>query len=414
MTQGSVAELEKELEALSEIRVFNDHVQTGVDRILGLMPRPDEERNPEEKVRLLTLRSRARLLLPVFSAEAERDCSAALKLCGDRADLWVLLSECLLRRNASREACSALDNALQADERNVKALCQYSQVLRSMSSDASLTPAERKQYIADSVIRAKTAVAACPTNADGWHSYGISLLSEALASGTNISGACKSLQAFQRAASLVPSDPDIRCNKSTVEGLLGNFGNAAVDLIAALEADSVRLKGTEKQLELFVTTLRHVQSRMECLKQSGGKPLRTLMAKLSKRTVGTTVKDVLEGKAPTPCTVVLGVLDVLGESSMEPLVTLAMDRNKEFVLLLFYGLRRGALKINNSIVTISAPPSVVTQVEHHVPAVPLLDTKELSMSCIQVYADTNSTLVNDAPISPHMQVQPRMSSRLFV
>nr|CCC91171.1 conserved hypothetical protein [Trypanosoma congolense IL3000] len=409
-----VFQLEKELEELSSIKVFDENVRKGVDRILANMPNPDEEHNTEEKVRLYVLSCKALLLLPSFSKDSERYCTAALKLRGDRPDLWVLLSECLEQRNANKEACEALDKALQLDSKNLKALCQYSQIMRILSADPKLPPQERTKCLSKSVERAKEAAAVCPTEAAGWHSYGVALLSEALSSGVNIAAVRRSLMSLAQAARLDPTDPDIRFNKSVIEAMLGNFGVATQDLLVAYKEDPKRLKGTRKRLEQYDSIVRRAVSLSESMQGTGKKTFSTMLSKLSKYKNSMTLKEISEKEPVSSCGLTVGVVDILSEPVMEPMVVLAADKGGEFVLLLLHGLLRDAIKLKDAVITLSVPASKPVKVFHDMPAIPFLDTNAYSCTFTHVIVDINTTIINGAPISPQMRVSPQVSTRLFV
>ncbi|ORC90708.1 tetratricopeptide repeat domain 5 [Trypanosoma theileri] len=410
----TIGELESKLDELTRIKVFDDDVRSGVDSLLESMPNPDEERDPDRRIRLLVLRCKALTLLPVFSMEAERDCSAALKLRHDRPDLWVLLSECLARRRATREACDALDHALRLDAANVEALCQYSRLLRGLSADPQVPAGERQRHLLEAVARGKAAASAAPGCADGWHSYAIALLSAALADGVDLAGVRRAALAMRQAATLASSDPDVRFNKAAIEGLLGHFGTAACDLLAAHEADPRRLPGTLRLLEDHIAILRRARSRIDSAQQTGKRAFAALLAKLPTPAEGATTRNLLEGQTMPTCRITVGVVDVLSESTMEPMVVLAAEKSGEFVLLLFYGLQRNAIKINDTIITLSFPGSTVLRVQHDVPAVPLLDSSSFESTYTQVFVDLKTTLVNGSPIPARMLLPPRISSRLFV
>ncbi|ESL11852.1 hypothetical protein TRSC58_00389 [Trypanosoma rangeli SC58] len=414
MNGSTIEELERRLDELQKVKVFDENVRGGVDRLLASTSNVEEERDPDMKVRLLFLRCKALTLLPIFSMEAEQGCGAALKLRHDRPDLWVLLSECLARRNATREACDALDNALRLDPHNVEALCQYSRLLRTLSSDPKLTPAERLQHLNDSVARGKAAAAARPTNTDGWQCYSIALLSKALSNGVDIAGAQHALQAMRQAARISPEDPDVRFNKGGIEGFLGHFGNAACDFLAAYEVDRKRLKGTKQVLEDHLTVLRRAESRIKSAHQAGKRNFLSLLAKVPSSTDGVTIKEVVEGSATTPCRVTVGTVDVLSEPTMEPMVVLAAEKSGEFLLLLFYGLKRGSIKGNNTIISLLFPGSTPVRVTHEVPGIPFLETSSHTATHTQVFVDLKTTLVNGEPVPSHMRVSPKLSSRMFM
>ncbi|RNC42357.1 tetratricopeptide repeat domain 5 [Trypanosoma cruzi] len=414
MDDTTIVELERRLDELKKVKVFDEKVREGVGSLIASMPNPDEERDPEKKVRLLLLRCKALTLLPTYSMEAEQGCGAALKLCHDRPELWVLLSECLTRRKATREACDALDNALRIDAQNMDALCQYSRLLRSLSSDSKLTPAERLRHLNESVACAKAAAAACPTSTDGWHCYSIALLSKALSNGVEIAGAQRALQAMRQAALISPEDPDVRFNKGAIEGLLGHFGNAACDFLAAYEVDQKRLKGTRQMLENHLTVLRRAESQITTSRQTGKRPFASLLAKLPSFPDAVTINAILNGSVTSPCHVTVGVVDILSENSMEPLVVLAAEKSGEFLLLLFYGLVRGAIKVNNSIISLSFPECTPVRVMHEVPDIPFLEARAHKSTYTQIFVDFKTTLLNGEPIPSRMLVSPKLSSRLFV
>ncbi|CBH11985.1 hypothetical protein, conserved [Trypanosoma brucei gambiense DAL972] len=378
------------------------------------MPNPDKQHSPEEKVRLYVLRCKALLLLPSYSKDSERCCSAALKLRNDRPDLWVLLSECFTQRGATKEACEALDNALRLDSRNEKALSQYSQVLRIRSADSKLPLQESRKYLSEAVLRAKEAVAVSPASASCWHLYGIALLSEALSNGMNVEGAQRSLKALEQASRIEPRDPDVCYNKGAVEGVLGYFGSASCDLLTALEEDPHRLKGARKQLEDYLSIIRRAISMTESMQRTGKKAFTSLVTKLAKHVDSMTLREALERETSSLCKVSVGVVDVLSETTMEPMVVLSVDRVGEFCLLLFHGIRRGTFKMRDAVVTLTVPKSNPVRVTHEVPAIPFLDTSAYSCSYVQVIVDVDSTIVNGAPISSQMRVPPQVSTRLFI
>ncbi|RNF06978.1 tetratricopeptide repeat domain 5 [Trypanosoma conorhini] len=414
MSGLTIEELERRLDGLQKVKVFDERVRGGVERLLASTPNFEEERDPETKVRLLFLRCKALTLLPSYSREAEQACGAALKLRHDRPDLWVLLSECLARRNATREACDALDNALHIDAHNVEALCQYSRLLRTLSSDSKLTQTERLQHLNDSVARGKAAAAACPTSTDAWNCYSIALLSKALSSGVDIAGAKQALQAMRQAARLSPEDPDVRFNKGGIEGLLGHFGNAACDFLAAYEADKTRLKGTKQMLENHLTVLRRAESRIHTARQAGKRNFASLLAKLPSSPDAVAVKSVLEGSATAPCRVTVGAVDVLSEPTMEPTVLLAAEKSGEFLLLLLYGLRQGSVKGNNTTISLSFPDSTPVRVTHEVPDISFLETSAHTATYTQVFVDLKTTLINGQPVPSRMLVSPTLFSTMFV
>ncbi|PWV07174.1 hypothetical protein C3747_104g127 [Trypanosoma cruzi] len=150
---------------------------------------------------------------------------------------------------------------------------------------------------------------------------------------------------MRQAALISPEDPDVRFNKGAIEGLLGHFGNAACDFLAAYEVDQKRLKGTRQMLENHLTVLRRAESQITTSRQTGKRPFASLLAKLPSFPDAVTINAILNGSVTSPCHVTVGVVDILSENSMEPLVVLAAEKSGEFLLLLFYGLVRGAIKL---------------------------------------------------------------------
>jgi len=149
---ADISALEKRVKLLQHV-VYVPDMSKEVTRILSLLPHPDPNHKPakdapkppttlptfeslgrKEKIKILLLRARTNLLLPVFSADAEADLNRALKLDQTSADPLILLSECLWRKNALKEACEAIESALRIKPGAAAALCQQSRLLRSLVS----------------------------------------------------------------------------------------------------------------------------------------------------------------------------------------------------------------------------------------------------------------------------------------
>lgn len=392
--------LEQQLHQLRRVKIFDESVRAGAERIIASLPSPEDVRDPSTKVRILILRCDALLLLPSVSKEAEKDVHAALKLKQASPDMWVSLAECLLRRNAFQEACDALDNALRETPTDVTALCKYSQIQRNRCGESGVTPSQKTAYLEDAVDKARMAVQSNVNDSEAWNALSLSLLSKVTAEGMSSAGARKALSAMQQARNHCDDDPDIFYNKAVLESLCGNFGNAVADFLSANSLDSKRLKGTRNLCSANLGILMRAISRMKNATGIGRGEFKKTLAKLSMSTP--------PGSSESTS---LAVVDVISESTMQPLVVLTTDSNGDFSFLLFYLVNSTPFKIG-SIVTLPAPTMHV-EVHHKVPSIPFLESAPLSLNMKHYFGDANSVLVNGSPLPSHCRVPVQVSSRLF-
>lgn len=399
--------LEQQLAELMAIKVFNNTVQEGAQHILDTMPSPDTEKDTDLKVRLLLLRCKAKLLMPFVSKDAEKDLHMALKLKQGSAETWVELSECFLRRNAFKEACDALDNALRIEPNNAAALCKYSQVQRNRCGEAGLTSEQKTEFLNDSVAKAREAVQANVDDGDAWHTLSLSLLSAATAEGMTFGGAKKALAAMQQAARKVSDDPDVYFNKAVLESLVGEFGAAVADFARAHELDSKRLKGTKQLCQNNAAVLQRAVVRMKNAVGIGRRDLKKIQTNLANA-----VAKARKNGSASPSYTYVAVVDIVTEPAMQPQALLAVDEHEAFSFVLLYGVSGGSFKIGD---VVSFPTSKTQQTEvcHHIPAAPLVDVDELSLTMKHYYTDANSVLVNERSLPSQSRVPLQLSSRLF-
>ncbi|KPI84796.1 hypothetical protein ABL78_6146 [Leptomonas seymouri] len=394
--------LEKEVADLKKNRVFNDAVRKGAEHVLATLPSPDKANDTNTKVRLLLLRSRAALLLPPVSREAEKDLNAALKLQQGSADTWVALSECLLRRNAFKEACDALDSALRVDPTHTEALCKYSQIQRNRCGESGVTPEQRKAYLEDAVVKGHAAVASNIDDADAWNTLALSLLSKATLEGMTFEGARKALSAMLQAEKKAPEDPDVPYNKAVLESLLGHYGTAAMDYWKAYQLDKDRLKGTRYLCEVNTKVLLRMLNRMKAVCGIGRREFNKLCARVEQS----------QKKYTQPASVrVMGVVDVVTEPTMQPVALLVSDEKGNFGVLLMLEVRSTTFKIGDLIAYVASTP--VEKVTHRITAGPAVGEEAIELTIEHAYPNAKTMLVNGQPLPNSAHVPLQMSSRLF-
>jgi tetratricopeptide (TPR) repeat protein len=394
--------LEKEVAELKKIRVFNDTVRKGAEQVLASVPPPDKEKDPNTKVRILLLRSRAALLLPRVSRQAEKDLNAALKLQPGSADTWVELSECLLRRNAFKEACDALDSGLRVDPQHTEALCKYSQIQRNRCGEAGVTPEQRKAFLDDAVSKSRAAVAVDIDNAEAWNTLALSLLSKATLEGMTFGGARKALSAMLQAEKKAPEDPDVPYNKGVLESLLGHFGTAAMDFWRAYQLDSDRLKGTRQLCEANTKVLLRAQNRMKTVNGIGKREFKKLC---------TRVEQAHKKYSQNASAKLVGVVDIITEPTMQPVTLLVSDEKGNFGMVLLHEVRSTTFKIGDVLAYAASTP--VETVTHSVTAGPAVSEGSVDLTIEHVYPNAKAMLVNGQPLPSSAHVPLQMTSRLF-
>ncbi|CCW68190.1 unnamed protein product [Phytomonas sp. Hart1] len=403
---ASLDVFDKELEALEKVKVFDDDVKSGSERILRALPSLDGERDTDTKVRILLLRSRARLLLPCVSKEAERDIQTALKL-RQCPMTWLDLSECYLRRNAFKEACDALDNALLMDPGNTAVLCRYSQIQRNRCSEKGLTEAQRLIFLSDAVSKSHKAVQTNVEDPDAWNSLSLSLLSKAAAGRIGYDAIRKALAAIQQALKRVQDDPDLHYNKGVLESLLGHFGEAAMEAFRAHELDGHRLKGAKSLCEQNIDLLRKAINR--------GKILRTMMKRDLKKFLAS-ISETVKRRATQKVTlesawIDMAVVEALSEPTMQPLVILTVNQESDLFTVLLYEVNNSCVKIGD-VISFPAASQHMT-ILHEVSAIPFLQIDEFSTSMVHYYPFLDAVEINGKPISVKNRVPVQMCSRLF-
>lgn len=399
----SLDALEKEVADLQSIRVFSETVRKGAEHVLASLPSPDTEKDTTTKVRILLLRSRATLLLPRVSRDAEKDLNAALKLQQSSPETWVELSECLLRRNAFKEACDALESALRLNPAHTEALCKYSQIQRNRCGESGVTPEQRKAYLDDAVAKSRAAVASNIDSADAWNTLALSLLSKATLEGMTFDGARKALAAMQQAERKAPEDPDVPYNKAVLESLMGHFGVAAMDYWRAHELDNDRLKGTRRLYEESAGVLLRTLNRMKTVNGIGKKEFKKLC---------TRVEQAHKKYPATASARLVGVVDIATEPTMQPVTLLVTDEKSRFSFVLLHEVRPTSFKIGDVLAFSAATP--VESFTHSVTAGPAVSGEApLELTIDHVFPNARVMLVNGQPLPSSAHVPLQMTSRLF-
>lgn len=399
--------LEEQLVELDSIKVFDDRVRVGVEHILAAMPPPDSEKDTDCKVRLLLLRCKAKLLMPFVSKDAEKDLHMALKLKQDSAETWVVLAECFLRRNAFKEACDALDNALRAEPENTAALCKYSQVQRNRCGEPGLTAEQKSEFLKSAVDKGRAAVKSNVADADAWNTLSLSLLSVATADGMTYDGARKALAAMQQAQCMATADPDVHFNKAILESLTGEFGAAAADFMRAHELDKTRLKGTRRFCEDNAAVLQRAVNRMRNAAGIGRRDFQKTRSNLS-----SAVAKAKAASNQAASLTHLAVVDIVTEPKMQPQALLAVDEAGAFSLVLLYGVSGGSFKIGDVVSFLPASTKRI-EVQHVMPAILELSIEAITLPLTHYYTDANALLVNGRQLPSQSRVPLQLSSRLF-
>lgn len=419
MNTAPLEALEAKVEELRKVKVFTEAVKAEAESILEVIPSPDDERTQERKIRVLVLRARAQLVLPRVSMEAEEDLNVALKLGGASAAMWIDLSECLMRRNALREACAALDSALKIDADNVEALCRYSQLLRNRCAEKGLSAEQKAALLDEATARARTAVRADIKSAEAWNTLSLSLLSSATQGGLEALALRKCLAAMQQATTLqraaaevkaTEEDPDVYFNKAMIEGLLAYYGAAASDYQRAYTLDSQRLRGVERACEENINTLKKIEMRMRNLRGIGKKEMKKILKSLNSG-AGATQAGTAGSNGSGRLTLV--VVDIVSEATQQPLALLTCNAREEYVVVLLYGVASTTFKIGDR-VSFPESKSASETVEHTVLPGPFLERDTpLSLSLMHCYPAWSDVLLNDSAIPSRSRVPIHISSRLF-
>lgn len=492
--------LDRELGEMESCNATEDEVQKRAQAVLARLPAPESVGSVPTRARVLCLRCRAQLLLSHVSVEAERDCHAALKLNPDNATTWILLSECLLRRNACKDACDALDSALRLAPTCTAALCQYSQVQRNRCSERDLTLAQRTAYLHASVEKARSAIRTNMNSGYAWYMLSLALLAMMTVDGVSMEKLSKALAAIVQAErrttccvynsvggggndprldsnggsnrvvstydddddattpSTVCENADVIYNKAVIEGLLGYFGDAAVDYARAHALDSLRLKGTRYLSMAMAGIVEQARNRMKNVQSIGKREFVKLQARLSRwQSGGGGGEDGRDSNKPATssrksdarvrraesnggqdgggCDSDRGgadvavelrkesgndrrrrafvVIDVLSKAAMQPLILLVSDVNSQFSFVLIYEVNSTLFKIGDviSLPTTQAP----VQVCHHIPRLnlPDLDNEELTLTMRHYYTVRDQVQLNNKALPSSAAVPLQMSSRLF-
>lgn len=345
MTLLTLSDLESRWGVLQEkkIKVLTPDIEKEMDYILDQLDQLPEDSFPvDDKVRILELRSKVRLLRPSVCKESEDDLYKILKLNKGSVETWVTLGECLLRRNACKEATEALENAIQMDPHHKLGLCLYSQILRCRcASSEKLTIVEKVEFLDKAIKMSKTCVELDVQNGEAWNSLALSLLSRTTLEGASRDGLRKAFAAIEQAVRQSPNDPDVRFNKGVMESLLGRFDTASMELVRAYEIDRKGLKGVKSAYEENVAVLRRIVSTIENTKTVGKADFKNCLRELEffSRKVGNHNGAIRH----------FNVVSVVSAPTMQPVVLLTVDVQHHFVVLLIYQVRAGAFKVSDTL-----------------------------------------------------------------
>lgn len=417
-------ELDARVTQLSQL-VYNDEVKAAVEEILTQAPNPETLSTNDQKIRAYLLRARAKLLLPVFSKEAELEINKALKLNQKAPDTWVALSEAYWRRNALREARDALDSALRIDPKHQSALTQYSRILRSMCALPD-TPNEQKMaFLKESEDKAKEAVAVDPNNGEAWSALGVSLLQQAVGKGMEMPLMKKALAALNQACGKSPSNPDVYYNRAVVHSVFGHYGASITDYIKAYELDPKGLKSAKAAAEQYSTLLLKLHGKLAA--GYGGLNERDFTKNIASKLpakgkdgaqVFVNLMDVLDKHITMPKEggqvqwVAVKVLDLVSSANDQPLTYHVIDKEGTSCLLLAYRVTAASIKIGDTVM-VPFPPSSAANLGHQIPDIPQLDVKATNVCAPTMIVEPSTLLVNGAPIPAKCFQMPQLGTRQF-
>jgi tetratricopeptide (TPR) repeat protein len=451
----ALADISKRIDDLAR-RVYSDTVKAETEAVLAELPSPDQAGlDAARKARLLTLRARARLILPAYSKEAEADLSKALKLRPGDTAAWVAMSECLWKRDALKEARDALDSALSVDPKCVPALAQLSRILRAFCSRKEIPSEERVQLMELSVAKAKEAVAIDMTSGEAWAPLGFALMQPTVARGMDLGLLRKALQALTQAGRRNEQDPDIAYNRGVVRKCLGEYGAACSDFAKAYELDpaglstalkekqsvAALLAGFQGVMAAFTTTApspdaapgattsaaaaagssetkqqrdfkKNVLSKLPLVDAANPNrefvPLRAILAK----SAGAAASDTQQATWAA-----LRVIELVSSPSDQPLCYMAVDREGTFCALLVYRVLPAAMSAGD-VAFVPFPPTGIARHEHKYTTAPTdaraVSAVERTLDLISVTAEPTALFVNGAPIAKSNFKMPLLATRQFV
>lgn len=414
MTLLTLPDLEERWRVLEakKIKVYTPEVENEVKYILShLPPLPEEPELVEDKVRILQIRSNVRLLKPSACSECEEDLNKILKLNKGSFETWVSLGECLLRRNACKEAMEAVNNAIRLDPQYPPALCLYSQILRCRcSSQENLLIDEKKLLLDDAIAKSKACIALNVENGDAWNSLALSLLSRATLEGASRADLRRAFSAIEQAVKQSPEDPDVRFNKGMLESLLGRFDAAAVELVRAHKIDKKGLKGVKSEYEENVGVLRRIVSTIENIQGTGKRDYRTCVKEL----------EFFSSKYGNRNGAVrhFSILNIVSASTMQPVVLLTIDVHQKFVVLLVYQVRSGAFKISDTVtlpIQVLHPEKGKRMMTQRVEPYPPFDQMEpVEVNLLHFYVDFPQLIqINGQEIPESFRASLQVSARVF-
>ena len=429
----SIDDLEKEVESLSRL-FYSDTVKSGVESVLKRCPNPDSLTTAADRVRCLLVRGKARLLLPAFSTEAETDLNKALKLQSSNPQTWLAMSEAYWKRNALQDAREALEAALRADAKFQPAMTQMSRVLRAASGAGEIPPEERMRLLHESLKMGKESVALNPNDGDAWAAFGMALMQESIALGTDLPMMKKALSAINQASSKSPANPDILYNRGVIHRLLGNFGQAFSDFVAAYKMDSKGLSSAKRLAAEIVEMLTKVRAKMELPR--AGIPERDFKKQMQrlpasgpfspKRGAELQMCSLKEGEelfasraaaAARVQYVPLKVVDLVSNPNDQPFVYLCIDKAECACVVLLYRVLQSAVKAFDQLF-VPLPPSSILMAEHtlQAEALSILPDEQAATSVyrmLTVVVEPNTLLVNGEPIAPQHYKMPQLATRQF-
>lgn len=430
------------------------------------------------KVQVLVAKSRLKLLLVGSSSsssgssasadellkqhlkDAESDISKALKLRSQDTSAWLVMSEIQWRRKSYREARDAAESALRSAPSNVQALCQASRLSRIVSSHEKA--AEKKPaLIANSIQRAKQALAVDPSSSEAWLCLGLTLYHEAGSTAMTFAGLRKALSAVAQACRCDPKNADAFLNRGLIEHSLTQFADALVSFETASKLDASLKAQCDPFFKRSQTMLMMLQQRLripvadrpkmlgeefkaalksahaaslsppagailtglssafapviEVAKKAPASSSNATQVKASadaSKAAAPNVDNDDDAKKPKAC--VVGVLRMISSSNEVPLVYECVDQGKNLCCLAVCNVSPAAIDLRYAnkrpSVTFTIPPAEVALLQQTPQVPPEQFTTEIQKTLARIdgglhplhviFCDVNSILINAKPVAP--------------
>jgi len=337
-------------------------LQSMVDSIFECIAACENNENlkGERKTKATYLKGKANSVFQVYSEQAEKDLSKAVKLDPTNVDAWNCLGECFWKKQDFQTAKSCFDGALK-QKRTRSTLRLLSMLLRQIRPNKKTVKEQiekAKSNINESIKIAKEAVALDFNDADSWYILGNAYLGSFFNLDHDPIDLKKALSSYERAAKFRDVNksllPDLFYNRAEVHTYTQNYTKAVADYRKAYAIDPIGLQS----LERIGIIQKKVKKASDLVKKKGGfKPKRlTAMCKsmltnqhhlklvekvrnnkdekLKAKVVG--LSDLKEGQNPGTIVPLTFLVPIAGQGDIPPVLLIMADKDQNCVCLAMY------------------------------------------------------------------------------